>query len=97
MQRWSPLQRIDGRGGLALARALTKMARTPACIRADLVVIGVLRYSATVLSALVRDGGIVGGRHYCNNYWLENGTADRIATKRLRHSGSFAACSPRGL
>jgi hypothetical protein len=49
------------------------------------------------ISALVRDGGIVGGHHSCNNYWPENGTVDRIATRRLRHLGSFAACNPRGL
>ena len=50
-----------------------------------------------LLSALVRDGGVVGGHHSCNNYWPGNGTADRIATRRLRHSGSFAAGSPRAL
>jgi hypothetical protein len=50
-----------------------------------------------LFSALVRDGGVVSDHHSCNNYWLGNGTADRTATRRLRHSGSFAACSPRGL
>jgi hypothetical protein len=40
----------------------------------------------------MRDGGIVGDHYSCNNYWFGNGMADRIATRRLRHSGSFAAC-----
>jgi hypothetical protein len=45
----------------------------------------------------VRDGNAVGDHHSCNNYRPGNSTADRIATRRLRHSGSFAVYSPRDL
>jgi myosin heavy subunit len=38
--------------------------------------------SCFLLSALVRDGGVVGGHHSCNNYWPGNGTADRFASLR---------------
>jgi hypothetical protein len=42
-----------------LARAPIKIAHTLICIRADLAVIGVLK-SHFLLSALVRDGGVLG-------------------------------------
>jgi hypothetical protein len=55
------------------------------------------RYANQVAGYATEALSIVGGHHSCNNYWPENGTADRIATRRLKHSGSFAACSPCGL
>jgi hypothetical protein len=53
--------------------------------------------SRFLLSALVRDGGVVDGHHFCSNYWPKISKADRIAARRLRYLGSFAVCSPRSL
>ena len=75
-----------------MARAPTKIARTPTCIRADLAVIGVLKYPAFLLSALVRDGGVMGGHPLLQQLlaWKWHGRSHRYeASKTFRQLRSI--------